>query len=199
MAMARHMPPMEPRWPNWLRAWTSAPPPRPLLPNEDHSLTAWCAMAANDLALAELANTVRVGWNSRMQTTAGRAWWPNRLIELNPKLHACGEDALWRTLKHELAHLIAYERSGRRHIAPHGPEWAAACADLGIPGERACHSLPFKRRQIQRNHSYVCPNCLATLDRVKPLLRPVACSPCCRKFNNGRYHDRFRWVKNPAA
>ena len=130
-----------------------------------------------------------------MQTTAGRAWWPDRSIELNPKLRECEPAELWRTLKHELAHLIAYERCGRRHIDPHGPEWETACTELGIPGEQAFHTLPFKRRRMKRNHAYICPNCFATIHRVKPIHRTVACYDCCRKFNEGTYHDRYRLIK----
>ena len=152
----------------------------------------------NNLALPELARKVRVSWNPRMQTTAGRAWWPDRAIELNPKLRDCEPDQLWRTLKHELAHLIAYERCGRRHIDPHGPEWGAACADLGIPGEQPFHTLPFKRRRVKRNHAYICPHCDTTIHRVKPIRRAVACYDCCRKFNDGAYHDRFRLIKKKS-
>ena len=189
------MPQLEFRWPSWLRVWTSTPPAPSRPSKEDGGLTAWCAQASNDLALAELGRKVRVCWNPRMQTTAGRAWWPDRLIELNPKLKDCEPEELWRTLKHELAHLIAYERCGRRRIDPHGPEWANACVDLGIAGERPFHTLPFKRRQMKRKHAYVCPNCLATIHRVKPIQRAVACYDCCRKFSGGAYHDRFRLVK----
>lgn len=131
-----------------------------------------------------------------MQTTAGRAWWPDRSIELNPKLKTCEPEELWRTLKHELAHLVAYERSLRRRIEPHGPEWRLACADLGIPGERPCHNLPFKRRQLKRNYAYICPCCQVVVRRVKPLRRAVACYDCCRVANGGLYHDRFRLVKH---
>ena len=100
--------------------------------------------------LPELAHRVRVSWNPRMQTTAGRAWWPDRAIELNPKLKSLAPEELWRTLKHELAHLVAYERAGRRHTDAHGPEWRVACADLGIPNEQPFHTLPFKRRSFDR-------------------------------------------------
>ncbi|MFZ9938571.1 MAG: hypothetical protein ACO3JG_16145, partial [Luteolibacter sp.] len=99
----------------------------------------------------------------------------------------------------EVAHLVAYERCGRRRIEPHGDEWRAACADLGIPGERPYHTLPFKRRRMKRNHAYFCPHCFATIRRVKPIQRSVACYECCRKFNGGRYHEHFRLVKKPAA
>ena len=163
---------------------------------EDGGLTTWCAESARSLALPELARKVRVFWNPRMQTTAGRAWWPDRSIELNPKLHQCASEEIWRTLKHELAHLVAYERSGRRRIEPHGAEWRAACADLGIPDEQPFHNLPFKRRKMKRNHAYICPNCFATIRRVRPIQRAVACYACCRKFNGGQYHDRFRLIRS---
>ncbi len=56
------------------------------LSKPDPGLTEWCRETAEAIGLPELARRVRVGWNSRMQTTAGRAWWPDRTIELNPKL-----------------------------------------------------------------------------------------------------------------
>lgn len=193
--MAHSMPQLEFKWSSWLRvlkpfAVVSVSPSR-----EDGGLTAWCTETCSDLFLPELARKVRVSWNPRMQTTAGRARWPDREIELNPKLRNCGSEEIWRTLKHELAHLIAYERCGRRRIEPHGPEWRIACADLGIPGEKPYHTLPFKRRRIKRNYAYSCPQCLATIQRVKPIRRAVACYACCRKFNQGAYHDRFRLTR----
>ena len=101
---------MEFRWASWLSVLKS-PPPLPAKPvKEDGGLTAWCVEASYGLGLPELARKVRVSWNPRMQTTAGRAWWPDRRIELNPKLRDCESEELWRTLKHELAHLVAYER-----------------------------------------------------------------------------------------
>jgi SprT protein len=163
---------------------------------EDSGLAAWCAEAARALAFNELARKVHVYWNPRMRTTAGRAWWPDRVIELNPKLKDCEPEEIWRTLKHELAHLVAYERCGRRRIDPHGPEWQTACADLGIPGELPCHDLPFKRRKMKRNHTYACSNCLAVIHRVRLITKPVACYECCRKYNDGVYHTRFRLIKN---
>jgi SprT protein len=194
-AMGRGLPQLEFRWTSWLKVFKVSAPVREIPVREDGGLTAWCAEASSNLFLPELARKVRVTWNPRMQTTAGRAWWPDRSIELNPKLRECPPEELWRTLKHELAHLVAYERCGRRHIDPHGREWQTACADLGIAGEQPYHTLPFKRRRMKRNHSYFCPHCFSTIHRVKPIRRAVACYNCCRKFNNGAYHDRFKLVK----
>jgi predicted SprT family Zn-dependent metalloprotease len=193
--MDRSMPQLEFRWASWLRVLRFPAPVKERPTREDGGLTAWCTEASNDLALPELARKVRVVWNSRMQTTAGRAWWPDRTIELNPKLRDCQPEELWRTLKHELAHLVAYERCGRRHIEPHGDEWQAACTELGIPGEKPFHTLPFKRRRMKRNHSYICPNCLSIIQRVRPIQRTVACYDCCRKFNRGAYHERYKLMK----
>jgi len=197
--MAGSAPQLEFRWTSWFRVLTPPEAPRGKATKgtrDDSGLTAWCREAAKSLLLNELARKVTVTWNPRMQTTAGRAWWPDRAIELNPKLKECEPEELWRTLKHELAHLVAYERCGRRRIDPHGPEWQAACGELGIPGEQPYHTLPFKRRRMKRNHAYICSNCFAVIHRVRPIKRTVACYDCCRKFNNGAYHDRFRLIKN---
>ncbi len=193
--MGRAKSQLEFRWPSFFGFRVFAPAVRERTGREDSGLTAWCVETSKALALPELARKVSVSWNGRMQTTAGRAWWPHRSIELNPKLRECAPEELWRTLKHELAHLVAYERSGRRRIEPHGKEWLAACADLGIPNEQAFHNLPFKRRRMKRNHSYICPNCFVTIHRVKPIQRMVACYDCCRKFSGGAYHDRFRLIE----
>jgi predicted SprT family Zn-dependent metalloprotease len=190
---------LEFRFPAWLRT-AKVSPKKPVRntpdPLSDPGMTAWCQEQATSFGLPELARKVRVTWNPRMRTTAGRAWWPTRAIEMNPKLKAFDEAEIWRTLKHEFAHLLAYERCGRRRIDPHGEEWRVACAELGIAGESPYHSLPLKRRRMKRNHAYACPSCLSVITRVRPLRRAVACYPCCRKFNGGAYHDRFRLIRN---
>ena len=185
--------------PSWLRkkpAPIGNTCPTALSDPSETAMTSWCRETARELHLPDLAKKVTVSWNPRMRTTAGRAWWPARSIELNSALQTLPTLEIWRTLKHELAHLIAYERCGRRRIDPHGPEWKLACADLGIPGETTCHSLPLKGREISRNYSYACPACLTVIHRVRPMRRPVACYPCCKKFNHGTYHDRFRLIEN---
>ncbi len=159
-------------------------------------MTVWCEEQAMLFGLPELARKVRVVWNPRMQTTAGRACWPERLIEINPKLKDLSEAQVWRTLKHEFAHLLAFERCGRRQIDPHGVEWQKACIELGIPDESARHSLPLKGRRIKRKYIYVCPSCLSDVKRVRPMKRAVACYSCCKKFNGGNYHEKFRLIKN---
>jgi SprT protein len=142
-----------------------------------------------------LAARVQIRWNPRMRSTAGMAYPAKSLITLNPRLHEFGEEEIDRTLRHELAHLLAHERAGRRRIEPHGPEWRRACRDLGIPDERRTHDLPLPRHQIRRKHHYRCPACGLQVDRVKPLRRDSACLQCCRAHNGGRYDARFRFIR----
>jgi predicted SprT family Zn-dependent metalloprotease len=122
------------------------------------------------------------------------------LVRLNPRLREFGDEEIDRTLRHELAHLLAHERAGRRRIAPHGGEWRKACHDLGAPDEKRTHDLPLPRRTVARRYHYRCPACGSRIARVKPLKRGSACLECCRAHNRGRYDARFRFaVISPDA
>ena len=150
------------------------------------------------LGCDDLAARVRVRWNSRMRSTAGTAYAGKSLIHLNPRLSPFGDAEIDRTLRHELAHLLAHHRAGRRRISPHGREWQQACRDLGLADEKRCHDLPLPRRQISARHFYRCPHCAVELQRVRPLRGKSACLACCRRHNGGRYADKFRFAKIPA-
>jgi predicted SprT family Zn-dependent metalloprotease len=144
---------------------------------------------------AGLAERVVVRWNQRMRSTAGTAHPGKSLVNLNPRLREFGDDEIDRTLRHELAHLLAHHRAGCRRIAPHGAEWRAACAALGVAGEARCHDLPLPRRKLAARHRYRCPGCGVVIDRVRPMRRRFACLACCRAHNRGRYDPRFGFVK----
>lgn len=143
------------------------------------------------LNLENLAARLRVAWNDRMRTTVGRADFQRSLIWLNPALQKFGNAEIDRTLRHELAHLLAYARA-RRRILPHGREWRKACCDLGIPGERAGHTLALIGRVLRRRYVYRCKNCQRCFPRVRRLRRATACLACCRTFSRGKYDERFR-------
>jgi predicted SprT family Zn-dependent metalloprotease len=147
--------------------------------------------------LRELAPTlsplVVVGWNSRMRTTAGVAIASHREIWLNPALKEISGEEVDRTLLHELAHLLAQHRHGRRRLAPHGPEWQQACRDLGIPGEGRTHQLPFAARRMKRRYLLRCPGCGESHGRVRIPRRKIACLSCCRSHSSGIYDERFRF------
>ena len=164
-----------------------------------HSMLEQSMQRLEECSDAVFAGKVSVVWNARMRSTAGRAFWPEAKVELNPKLIAISLEEVRRTLLHELAHLLAYHRCGRRKIAPHGVEWQLACADLGIPGERATHSLPLPRRQQVKRWRYSCPSCGEGAERVRKMKRYVACYPCCQKFNGGRYNKKYQLVSERIA
>ena len=138
-----------------------------------------------------LAATVIVEWDSRLQTAAGRADARRQRVSLNPRLREHGAPEIDRTLRHELAHLVAHARAGRRRIQPHGREWRAACHLLGIGDETRCHTLPFPIRRRERRLLYKCRNCGREFPRVRAFKRRTACLACCRTHNRGRYDARF--------
>jgi SprT protein len=158
-------------------------------------LTLFAMDRLNALGLHALSQNIAVLWNRRMRSTAGLAYPSSNQIVLNPQLTGFGWREVERTLLHELAHLVAQHRAGKRRIAPHGAEWRKACADLGISNEARCHDLPLPRRQMQRSYVYRCPSCHSTVERVRPLRRAAACIDCCKRHSQGRYDEKFRLTR----
>jgi len=139
------------------------------------------------LNAAELATSVHVEWNARLFSAAGRADFRRNLVSLNPRLREHGAAEIDRTLRHELAHLLAQFRTGRRRVAPHGAEWRRACRDLGIGDESRTHALPFPIKRRSRPFLYECPRCRKEFPRARQIKRAIACLECCRKFNRGKF------------
>jgi len=161
----------------------------------DPKLIADCREWLLHLKLHALAEKVSVCWNRKLATTAGLAYHGDARIELNLQLLQFAPEEPLRTLKHELAHLIAHHRSGKKRIQPHGREWQRACGELGIPGEDRCHTLPFARRQVRKRHAYQCRNCGIVVPRVRPLARDSACYPCCKEYNRGAFNRDYQLVR----
>jgi SprT protein len=157
----------------------------------DDALTTQAVDLLAEAGAPEVAQKVRVAWNSRLTTTAGMARYRENLVVLNPRLQDFSAGEVDRTLRHELAHLLAHARHRRRRIAPHGGEWQQACRDLGLHDEKRCHELPLPRRTVARRHFYACSHCGANYPRVRPIRRKVACLKCCRTHNRGQFHERF--------
>jgi SprT protein len=166
----------------------------------DHALEKKSRILLCELGARKLAREIRIEWNPRMRTAAGRAHFREKLISLNPLLRdhdlvsvsrQSGSD-IDRTLRHELAHLLAQFRAGRRRILPHGNEWRQACRDLGIADEARCHNLPFPTKAYPARFVYRCRACRKDFPRVRHVRRAVACLTCCRKHNGGDFDARFR-------
>ena len=154
---------------------------------EEVATKLFCELGAETLAVQ-----VKIEWSKRLRSAAGRADCRGKLVLLNPRLAAHGEAEIDRTLRHELAHLLAHARAGRRRISPHGPEWRQACAELGIAGEARCHTLPFPIHRRARPYLYVCSHCRREFRRTRPLKRTSACLACCRQFSRGKFDPRFQ-------
>ncbi len=191
-------------------------------PTRDVDLESKARELLRQIGAEKLACEIRVEWNPRMRSAAGRADFREKLISLNPLLsdvaysidkldrfkrssltkspngsekneqRVVARDEVDRTLRHELAHLLAQWRVGRRRIAPHGAEWREACRDLGIADEARCHNLPFASKVLPRRFVYRCPNCREEFPRVRKIRRAIACLACCRKHNGGDFDLRFR-------
>ncbi|QQL44970.1 SprT-like domain-containing protein [Sulfuriroseicoccus oceanibius] len=144
------------------------------------------------LASPRWATTVRVVFNPRLKSTAGRALPGAALIELNPRLVPIGDEHLLETLWHEAAHLLARKRHPIRRIQPHGAEWQQACTDLGIPGAAATHRLPLPRTRQRPKFLYRCPECGYEIQRVRRIRAEAACHRCCTTHNSGRFDSRFQ-------
>ena len=161
--------------------------------DSDPVLTAQVRTWLEQLGAFPLASSVCVRWNNRMRSTAGTAQPRAGRIDLNPRLLVVGAAEVDRTLRHEAAHLLAHWRAGRRHIRTHGAEWRQACADLGIPGEKVTHTLPFPRRKVTPKYFYQCPACMIVVKRVRLFKRPTACLNCCRCHRGGQYDSRYQF------
>ena len=143
------------------------------------------------LDATRIARELRVEWNLRFKTAAGRADYGQKLILLNPRLLEYPAE-IDRTLRHELAHILAQFRAGRRRILAHGDEWRLACRDLEIADEKRCHNLPFPVSERARRYLYKCPNCQREFPRARPIRHAAACLGCCRAHSGGEFDLRFR-------
>jgi SprT protein len=157
---------------------------------KDSDLETTARQLLRSLGAKRIATALRVEWNSRLTTAAGRTDYRHKLISLNPRLVAQPEE-IERTLRHELAHILAQFRAGARRISPHGREWQQACRDLGIADEKRCHTLPFPAKRYAPRFIYRCPNCRRDFPRVRKIKRTVACLACCRAHNGGEFDPQF--------
>ncbi|NUM89330.1 MAG: SprT-like domain-containing protein [Bdellovibrionales bacterium] len=143
----------------------------------------------------------RLVWNSRLSTSAGRFvpslpypfhTYPSR-IEVASYLRDLedGERHIRDTLLHEMIHYLLWLQ-GKPH--GHTPEFLAIMERVGttrwnpVPRDR-----PIK-------HWYECPGCLERFP-TRRKLQPGACVACCRKWNKGKFSEKFllRLVDGPKA
>ena len=100
----------------------------PVVLGRDASLEKTAREILSALGAEELAREVHVEWNARLFSAAGRADSHRNLISLNPRLREHDTAEIDRTLRHELAHLLAQFRAGE--MMPQGPH--SRCGHDGV-------------------------------------------------------------------
>ncbi|MBA3725685.1 MAG: SprT-like domain-containing protein [Armatimonadetes bacterium] len=120
---------------------------------------------AEAAAIFPLKREVVVRWRN-YPVTAGRAYLRESAICLSANLLTTPERAR-ETLLHEYAHLVVFERFGRK-ARPHGPEWRAAMQALGLAAS-VTHSYNCVRRPMPKPYAVRCEACGVRLPRSRPL------------------------------
>jgi predicted SprT family Zn-dependent metalloprotease len=117
---------------------------------------------------------LRVVFNTRLRTSAGRADGSARAIELNPRLLDRHPEELVPTLVHELCHLIAGVRSG------HGERWRESMLQLGFRPD-TCHHLDVGGLAVRRRRwTWTCVGCGERYERASRAAHRYVCSGCGR-------------------
>lgn len=131
---------------------------------------------------------VRVRWNARLRTSAGRAFVQSGRVELNPHLLEQSPGQLRTVLVHEVAHVAAARLFGA-HQPAHGRHWRGL---MRLAGETPSitHDMPVPRRR-RRRYLYlrVCDGCGDR--RIGDAVRYAACACGAR--------DRFLVLRAPAG
>lgn len=145
-------------------------------------------------------------WSRQLTRTAGNINVRLRLIKLSVPLlldafrtnslfgteHiVCGvrctdaEEAVREILKHEMIHLWLHEQG---LPSGHTPEFRAKAKSIGQPRTRHNITLPPPRS----GWVYACQTCGDSFTRRRRYGKPVACARCCKRFNGGQYHERYK-------
>ena len=137
-----------------------------------------------------LKRPVRLEWRP-YRVSAGIAYFGPNAIGLSSLLIKTPETAI-ETLVHEYAHLLAYDRAGRRGRG-HGQIWRRAMADLGAePTVHHCH--PVERNRRLQEVGYLCKKCGKVLVRARRL-------PARKRFVHARCGGdlQFAFVRAASA
>lgn len=106
-----------------------------------------------------------IQWKN-LRVSAGIAYYKTCIIGLSKPI-LTDEKRLRTTLLHEYAHLLAYQRHGRK-AANHGIYWQQAMADLGLP-PIVRHLYECERNTARQEVEYRCKRCGAAILRTRRL------------------------------
>lgn len=151
---------------------------------------------AQQLALSLMTEhgLVADGWTfrfSRGSTTLGLTTWPHGedvgWINISRDFVSFNDEVKVReVILHEVAHALLPPEEG------HGPNWQVKAVELGVPPFAYTSEARMIRRWIG-----LCPRGHVHMKHARR--SNLACGPCCKLHNHGRYTDRFllTWRENP--
>lgn len=122
-----------------------------------------------DLALAEAIERFPMSYHPvlewrRYSVTAGMAHYQHGMISLSAVVLK-DPAHIRETVLHEYAHLLAYDRHGRKG-AGHGKHWKQAMVDLGLE-PKVHHHYEVVRNQSRQVVVYRCKKCGLTFERKR--------------------------------
>src|SRR5438105_1140594 len=108
-----------------------------------------------------------IRWKN-LRVSAGMAYYRVGTIGLSALILDTPEK-LRLTLLHEYAHLLAYDRHGKK-AANHGIYWKRAMLDLGLE-PKVRHNYECARNSARQTVTYRCQKCGASIERSRRLPR----------------------------
>src|SRR4028118_1562587 len=147
-----------------------------------------------------------VKWSRQLTRAAGNIQVQRRVIKLSEPIlveafradslfsreySVCGvccassDEAVREILKHEMIHLWLHVQN---LPSGHTAEFRAKARSLGQPRTRHEIALPTPKA----GWIYSCIHCRSEFPRRRRYGRTVACARCCKQFNGGKFHERFR-------
>lgn len=117
-----------------------------------------------DMDLNEKLDDLKIVWNTRLTTTAGRAKGKSLTIELNKDLLTDNPKEFESTVLHELCHILDYVIHGRMN--GHRYQWKNLMLKVGAEPER-CHTMHCKK---SKKHPIVAQaKCECKTFSIKPI------------------------------
>jgi predicted SprT family Zn-dependent metalloprotease len=129
------------------------------------------------------------GWRFQFDNAKRRfgvCKYKSKVIGLSRHLTELNDvDHVKDTILHEIAHVIAGEHGDRGH----GILWKMTAKTIGAKPSR-CYSsaevvAPAKPLEV------FCGNCGMTKQVFRRKSKRIACGICCKKYNKGKYDERF--------
>ena len=151
---------------------------------------------ARDLAVKLMREHGLQGWNFHFDNAKrrfGYCSYTRKEIGISAPLASLNDETrVKNTILHEIAHGVARIKYGNR-IKAHGWEWRSEARALGCDAKRCYEDEAVN--QPKGKYVAVCPNCgkKSYANKMGNRMRSgkQSCGDCCRKYNWGRWSDKY--------